>query len=129
MTSDGTTGPRDAGLYVLVSLLRVHDIGADPEQIRHRFGGVPIGITEMLRCAKEFGLKARTRAVGARLFRHLLALPIAYSSIAQRQPEERSSDFGGARREILEFGKRFSMKRNDATLDFITARGRDAVKG
>src|SRR5580658_394850 len=63
MTSDGTTGPRDAGLYVLVSLLRIHQIGADPEQIRHRFGGAPIGIAEMLRSAKDFGLKARERRV------------------------------------------------------------------
>ena len=52
---------KDPGLYVLVSLLRIHDFGADPEQIRHRFGGVPIGIEEMLRCAKDFGLKARER--------------------------------------------------------------------
>ena len=43
MTSDSAYGPQDAGLYVLVSLLRVHQIGADPEQIRHRFGGAPIG--------------------------------------------------------------------------------------
>jgi cytosine/creatinine deaminase len=43
----------------LVMLLRLHGIGADPEQIRHRFGGARIGTAEMLRCAKEFGLKAR----------------------------------------------------------------------
>ena len=73
MTSDGTTGPRDAGLYVLVSLLRVHDIGADSEQIRHRFGGAPIGIAEMLRCAKEFGLKARVRSVA---WDNLASLPM-----------------------------------------------------
>jgi hypothetical protein len=35
-------------------LLRLNGIGADPEQIRHRFGGATIGIPEMLRCAKEF---------------------------------------------------------------------------
>ena len=46
-----------------MSLLRIHQIGADPEQIRHRFGAVPIGIVEMLRCAKDFGLKARERRV------------------------------------------------------------------
>ena len=51
----------DPGLYVLVSLLRMNGIGADAEQIRHRFGAAPIGIPEMLRCAKEFGLKARER--------------------------------------------------------------------
>ena len=63
MTTETTTPPQDAGLYVLVSLLRIHGIGADPEQIRHRFGGVPIGISEMLRCAKDFKLKARERTV------------------------------------------------------------------
>ena len=43
--------PLDPGLAVLVTLLRFQGIGADPEQIRHRMGGVPIGIPEMLRCA------------------------------------------------------------------------------
>jgi ATP-binding cassette, subfamily B, bacterial HlyB/CyaB len=63
MTS--TTQPNlvDPGLSVLVSLLRMHGVGADPEQIRHRFGGAAIGIPEMLRCAKEFGFKARERTV------------------------------------------------------------------
>jgi subfamily B ATP-binding cassette protein HlyB/CyaB len=51
----------DPGLSVLVILLRLLGIGANIEQIRHRFGGVRIGIPEMLRCAKEFGLKARER--------------------------------------------------------------------
>jgi subfamily B ATP-binding cassette protein HlyB/CyaB len=63
MTEDLKSGPQDPGLYALVSLLRIHQIGADPEQIRHRFGGMPIGIAEMLRCAKDFGLKARERRV------------------------------------------------------------------
>jgi len=34
-------------------------VGIDPEQIRHQFGGIPIGAPEMLRCAKGFGLKGR----------------------------------------------------------------------
>ncbi len=51
--------PAQSGLAALVLLLRFHGIGADPEQIRHRFGNA-IGVTEMLRCAKDFGLKART---------------------------------------------------------------------
>jgi ATP-binding cassette, subfamily B, bacterial HlyB/CyaB len=42
-------------------LLGFHGLGADPDQIRHRFGGRPIGIAEILRCAKELGLKARSR--------------------------------------------------------------------
>ncbi|SED77853.1 ATP-binding cassette, subfamily B, HlyB/CyaB [Rhizobiales bacterium GAS188] len=51
----------DHGLAALVMLLRLNGIGADPEQIRHRFGGATIGVPEMLRCAKEFGLKAQAR--------------------------------------------------------------------
>jgi ATP-binding cassette, subfamily B, bacterial HlyB/CyaB len=61
-----STGPDnviagDPGLSVLVMLLRFHGLGVDPEQIRHRFGAGIIGIPEMLRCAKELGLKARSR--------------------------------------------------------------------
>ena len=61
MTSELTPSPAhiDPGLYVLVSMLRVHGIGADPEQIRHRCGTHAIGVAEILRCAKELGLKAR----------------------------------------------------------------------
>src|SRR5207248_2972721 len=49
----------DSGLAALVMLLRIHGIGADPEQIRHRCGMVTVGVNQMLRCAKELGLKAR----------------------------------------------------------------------
>ena len=49
----------DQGLIVLTSLLRLHGIGVDPEQVRHSFGEVPIGVSEMLRHAKQTGLKAR----------------------------------------------------------------------
>jgi subfamily B ATP-binding cassette protein HlyB/CyaB len=49
----------DSGLVALTSLLRFHGIGVDPQQLRHRFGGVAIGVPEMLRYAKQTGLKAR----------------------------------------------------------------------
>src|SRR3990172_768948 len=52
----------DPGLAVLVMLLRFHGVAADPEQIRHRLSTTAIGVPEMLRCAKELGLKARVRA-------------------------------------------------------------------
>ena len=52
----------DPGLLALVMLLRFHGVGADPEQIRHRFGASTIRIPEMLRCARELGLKAQSRA-------------------------------------------------------------------
>src|SRR6266446_5209288 len=53
------TGAADQGLAALVALLRFHGLGADPRQIRHSFGAKAIGVSEMLRCAKELGLKAR----------------------------------------------------------------------
>jgi subfamily B ATP-binding cassette protein HlyB/CyaB len=49
----------DQGLLALVMMLRFHGIGADSEQIRHRFASKAVGVAEMLRFAKELGLKAR----------------------------------------------------------------------
>ncbi len=51
--------PADPGLTALVMMLQFLGVPADPEQIRHQFGGVEIGITEMLRCTKQFNIKAR----------------------------------------------------------------------
>jgi ATP-binding cassette, subfamily B, bacterial HlyB/CyaB len=55
----GPQGP-DPGLYVLVALLGFQGIGADAEQLRHRLGTDKIGVGDMLRCARELGLKARS---------------------------------------------------------------------
>jgi ATP-binding cassette, subfamily B, bacterial HlyB/CyaB len=52
----------DSGLGALVMLLRFQGIGADLDQLRHSFAGRPVGVAEMLRCAKELGLKARSFA-------------------------------------------------------------------
>jgi ATP-binding cassette, subfamily B, bacterial HlyB/CyaB len=52
-------GPNDPGLTALVMLLRFHGVGADPAQIRHQTGTATLGTADMIRCAKEFGLKAR----------------------------------------------------------------------
>jgi ATP-binding cassette, subfamily B, bacterial HlyB/CyaB len=49
----------DPGLSALVALLRLHGIGAERAQLSHRFGVRAVGIADMLRCAKDFGLKAR----------------------------------------------------------------------
>jgi ATP-binding cassette, subfamily B, bacterial HlyB/CyaB len=49
----------DPGLTALVMVLRFQGVSADADQIRHRFGGVRIGVAEMLRCARDMGLKAR----------------------------------------------------------------------
>ena len=59
MSAENENGAPDQGLAALVALLRFHGLGADPEQIRHSFGAKAIGVAEMLRCAKELGIKAR----------------------------------------------------------------------
>jgi subfamily B ATP-binding cassette protein HlyB/CyaB len=55
----GDARSADPGLIALVSLLRFHGIGADPDQIRHQLGGVPVGTDAMLRVAKTLALRAR----------------------------------------------------------------------
>jgi ATP-binding cassette, subfamily B, bacterial HlyB/CyaB len=58
----------DQGLLALAMLLRIHGIAAEQSQLRHRPGSAAVGVTEMLRCAKDFGLKARAvRTTWARL--------------------------------------------------------------
>jgi ATP-binding cassette, subfamily B, bacterial HlyB/CyaB len=57
----------ESGLVAVAILLRCHGIAADPGQIRHRMGAARLGVTEILRVAKEFGLKARARRVGTGL--------------------------------------------------------------
>src|SRR6185369_11053085 len=57
-THSEVPGRNDPGLTALVMLLRFHGAGADPAQIRHQCGTAAIGIPDMIRCAKEFGLKA-----------------------------------------------------------------------
>jgi subfamily B ATP-binding cassette protein HlyB/CyaB len=52
-------GAAESALLALVILLRCHGVGAEPEQLRHRIGSSRIGVTEMLRCAKDMNLKAR----------------------------------------------------------------------
>src|ERR1700737_4157154 len=52
-------GPNDPGLTALVMLLRFHGVGADPAQIRHQCGAAAIGTADMVRCAREFGLRGR----------------------------------------------------------------------
>ncbi len=51
----------ESGLIALTIMLRCHGIAANPDQIRHRMGTARVGVTEVLRCAKDFGLKARAQ--------------------------------------------------------------------
>ena len=60
MSNDSNSAHVDSGLAALVILLRLHGLGADPDQISHRFGR-SITIPEMLRCAKQLGLRAQAR--------------------------------------------------------------------
>jgi len=50
----------DPGLLALMTVLRLQGIGADAAQLRHRLGHHTVGVPEMVRCAKELGLKARS---------------------------------------------------------------------
>jgi subfamily B ATP-binding cassette protein HlyB/CyaB len=54
-----SASPADPGLEALVTLLRIQGVAADAAQIRHSLGTNKIGAPEMLRCAKDLGLKAR----------------------------------------------------------------------
>jgi subfamily B ATP-binding cassette protein HlyB/CyaB len=54
-----TTRPADPGLEALVTLLHFQGVAADREQIRHRLGTDRVGVPEILRCARDLGLKAR----------------------------------------------------------------------
>jgi subfamily B ATP-binding cassette protein HlyB/CyaB len=56
--------PADPGLEALVTLLHLKDVAADLGQIRHRLGTTKVGTPEMLRCAKDLGLKARAWRTG-----------------------------------------------------------------
>jgi subfamily B ATP-binding cassette protein HlyB/CyaB len=60
-TSSKSENADESGLIALAILLRCHGIAADPGQIRHRVGGERVGVTEILRSAKDFGLKARVQ--------------------------------------------------------------------
>ena len=60
MRSSLRAPPADPGLEALLLLLHLKGVAADRGQIRHRLGTDTIGVPEMLRCARDLGLKART---------------------------------------------------------------------
>ncbi|WP_296747226.1 type I secretion system permease/ATPase [Mesorhizobium sp.] len=63
----------DPGLVALVLLVRLNGVAVDEEQVRHRFAGRVIGTREMLRCARDLGLKAQARRTD---WRRLLGTPL-----------------------------------------------------
>jgi subfamily B ATP-binding cassette protein HlyB/CyaB len=50
---------QQSGLSAFLFLVRLNGVAVSPEQLRHRCGDGAFGLPEMLRCAKELGLKAR----------------------------------------------------------------------
>jgi subfamily B ATP-binding cassette protein HlyB/CyaB len=61
MVPDSQQAP-DPGLAALVMMLQYQGVAADAVQIRHRLSTPAIGVPDMLRCAKDYGLKASTFA-------------------------------------------------------------------
>jgi ATP-binding cassette, subfamily B, bacterial HlyB/CyaB len=59
-TTTDSARPTDPGLAALVTLLHLQGVAADAGQIKHRLGTDSIEAPEMLRCAKDLGLKARS---------------------------------------------------------------------
>jgi subfamily B ATP-binding cassette protein HlyB/CyaB len=57
--SSGSQQAPDAGLAALVMMMQFQGVAADAAQIRHRIGAHAIGVPDMLRCAKDYGLKVR----------------------------------------------------------------------
>jgi hypothetical protein len=49
----------DSGLLCLLMMARLHDIAADPHQLRHEFGREPFSIQTLLLAARKLGLSAR----------------------------------------------------------------------
>ncbi|ALU90634.1 Bacteriocin/lantibiotic (cyclolysin-type) secretion ABC transporter protein [Herbaspirillum rubrisubalbicans M1] len=49
----------DSGLLCLLMMARLHDIAADPHQLRHEFGREPFTIQTLLLAARKLGLSAR----------------------------------------------------------------------
>ena len=69
-SSPSPAAPADPGLEALLLLLHLKDVAADRGQLRHRLGTDKIGAPEMIRCARDLGLKARAwRTEWSRLVR------------------------------------------------------------
>jgi ATP-binding cassette, subfamily B, bacterial HlyB/CyaB len=64
MTMEAELRAADTGLDALLTLLHLQGVAADREQIKHGLGTTTIGAAEILRCAKDLGLKARIYRTG-----------------------------------------------------------------
>jgi hemolysin D len=63
----------ESGLWALQLLLRFRSVTATVDELRHHVGQGAVGIGEMLRCAKAYGLAARSRTTN---WEGLAALPL-----------------------------------------------------
>jgi ATP-binding cassette, subfamily B, bacterial HlyB/CyaB len=62
MSGESVSPLPSTNVEALVLLLRFLEIAADPAQIRHQYAVAKFGSPEILRCAKDFKLRARTIA-------------------------------------------------------------------
>jgi subfamily B ATP-binding cassette protein HlyB/CyaB len=60
MTTETDAKGAASGLDALLTLLHLQGVAADRDQISHRLGTSTLGAPEILRCARDLGLKART---------------------------------------------------------------------
>ena len=60
MTTGNDVNGAASGLEALLTLLHLQGVAADRDQIRHRLGTSTPGVPEILRYARDLGLKART---------------------------------------------------------------------
>ena len=60
MTTETDANGAASGLEALLTLLHLQGVAADRDQISHRLGTSTLGAPEILRCARDLGLKART---------------------------------------------------------------------
>src|SRR2546429_9955783 len=58
---NGNAHAADLGLRALALFLRLHGVNAEPDQLRDHCGSSTISIRAMLRCARELGVKVRSR--------------------------------------------------------------------
>jgi subfamily B ATP-binding cassette protein HlyB/CyaB len=130
--ADAQSAANGSALAGLVMLLRYHGIGAEAEQIRHRLGAPSIGVTEMLRCAKQLGLKARAQQTNWERLAHTPLPGIAAlrdgcfliigkvgddQALVQRPSSPRPEAMGRAEFEAIWDGRIVLMARRASLLD------------
>src|SRR5215470_19421397 len=73
MTTEAEARRADSGLEALLTLLHLQGVAADREQLRHRLGTATLCVSDIVRCARALGLKARIRRTQ---WMRLVAMPL-----------------------------------------------------